>query len=266
MKADWTRPYPGYRIVGPLYSVGTEGLGMFLVATDEGSVLINTGVGGSAAVIRANMASLGIPYESIQLLLTMQSHHDHTTDLALIKGELGIEMWAMKADVRVLEDGGFSDPHFGGEILFPPVKVDRALSHGDTIDIGDCQLRVHEHPGHTEGSASYTMTVVEDGQTYDVAIVNMATVNAGKRFVDDPTYPRVKADFELTFERQKAMRPDIWVAAHSSHYDRDAKYTAGQAYDPTTFMDPTGYRNAIDRLERRYLELLSAELAEMATD
>lgn len=43
----------------------------------------------------------------------MQSHFDHTADLARIAEETGAKTYATASDARVLEDGGFSDPHFG---------------------------------------------------------------------------------------------------------------------------------------------------------
>ena len=34
-------------------------------------------------------------------------------------------MWATAGDAPVLEDGGFSDPHFGGRESFEPGSVDQ---------------------------------------------------------------------------------------------------------------------------------------------
>ena len=53
----------------------------------------------------------------------MQAHWDHTAALAEIKETVGAEMWATAGDAPVLEDGGFSDPHFGGRESFRPVAV-----------------------------------------------------------------------------------------------------------------------------------------------
>ena len=49
-----------------------------------------------------------------------------------------------------LEDGGFSDPHFGGLETFRPVTVDKIVEDGEIIEIGNIRLKVHYHPGHTE--------------------------------------------------------------------------------------------------------------------
>ena len=123
----WTRPHPGFRIIGNLYGVGTYDLSVFLITSDEGHILINTGLEDSTAMIRANMASLGFELEDVEILLTQQAHWDHTAALAEIRQIAEAEMWATADDARVLADGGFSDPHFGGQVSFPPVAVDRIL-------------------------------------------------------------------------------------------------------------------------------------------
>jgi len=255
----WTRPFPGHRVIANLYAVGTYDLGVFLITSDAGHILINTGLEDSTPLIRANIESLGFRLEDVKILLTMQAHGDHTEALAEIKQITGAEMWATADDARVLEDGGFSDAHFGGSQSFEPVEVDRIIAEGDVVELGDIRLTVHEHPGHTEGSSSYAMRVRENGRDYDVVIANMGTINPGKRLVVDPTYPGVADDFAKTFRSQKAMDVDVWVAAHGSQYGLHEKYQPGQAYDPDTFVDPDGFRAAVERLERLYLEQLAAE-------
>ncbi len=255
----WTTPFPGHRVIANLYAVGTYDLGVFLITSEEGHILINTGLEDSTPLIRENIESVGFRLEDVKILLTMQAHWDHTAALAEIKETTGAEMWATSGDARVLEDGGFSDPHFGGRQSVRPVGVDRIIREGEVIDLGDIRLRVHEHPGHTEGSSSYSMQVSENGRDYDVVIANMGTINAGKRLVVDPTYPDVANDFARTYSSQKAMEVDVWVSAHGGQYGLHDKYEPGQAYSPDTFVDPDGFLAAVERLERIYLEQLAEE-------
>ena len=257
--ADWAEPFPGHRVIGNLYAVGTAGLGVFLITSDEGHILINTGLEDSTPLIRENIESVGYRLEDVRILLTMQAHWDHTAALAEIKEITGAEMWATEGDGRVLEDGGFSDPHFGGRVSFEPVEVDRIISDGEIIELGDIRLRVHHHPGHTEGSSSYSMQVTEDGRDYNVVVANMGTINEGKRLVVDPTYPGVAEDFARTYASQKAMDIDVWVAAHGGQYGLHDKYEPGQAYSPDTFVDPEGFLAEVERLEAIYEEQVAEE-------
>lgn len=258
----WVRPYPGFQVIGNLYGVGSYDLSVFLITSDEGHILINTGLEDSTAMIRENMASLGFRLEDVRILLTQQAHWDHTAALAEIKQIADAEMWATEDDARVLEDGGFSDAHFGGRVSFPPVTVDRVINEGDIIELGDTSLTVYEHPGHTEGSSSYAMTVNENGRDYRVLIANMGTINQGKQLVVDPTYPGVADDFASTYSRQKAMEIDVWVAAHGGQYGLHDKYEPGQSYSPDTFVDPEGFVAAVERLELIYLQQLEQKRAQ----
>lgn len=255
----WSRPFPGHRVIGNLYAVGTYDLGVFLITSDEGHILVNTALEDSVPLIRRNIESVGFRFEDIKILLQMQSHWDHTAALAEIKQITGAQMWATEDDAPVLEDGGFSDPHFGGRVSFKPVKVDKIIKDGEVIKLGAIRLTVIDTPGHTAGSSSYALSVQENGREYNVVIANMGTINRGKKLVVDPTYPGVAEDFAMTFERQKAMQVDVWVAAHGSQYGLHDKYRPGQAYSPDTFVDPEGFLAAVKRLESLYLEQLEAE-------
>ncbi len=255
----WTKPYPAFKVIDNLYGVGTYDLSVFLITTDAGHILINTGLAESTALIRENMESLGYRLEDVEILLTMQAHWDHVAAMSEIKQIAGAEMWATAKDARVLEDGGFIDAHFGGEETFTPVTVEGILKEGDVIELGDIKLTVYEHPGHTEGSSSYTMQVTEGGVDYDVVIANMGTINPGKKLEVDPTYPGVSEDFASTYSRQKQMDVDVFVSAHGSQYGLHDKYVPGQAYSPDTFVDPEGFLAAVARLERIYLEQVAEE-------
>jgi metallo-beta-lactamase class B len=256
---DWSKPFPGHRVVANLYAVGTYDLGVFLITSDAGHILINTGLEDSTELIRANIEAVGFELEDVKILLTMQAHWDHAAALADIKEITGAEMWATADDARVLEDGGFSDPHFGGRQTFKPLLVDKVISAGEVIELGVIRLTVHEHGGHTEGSSSYSMQVQENGRDYSVVIANMGTINAGKKLLVEPTYPGVASDFAETYRLQKAMEVDVWVAAHGSQYGLHEKYRAGQEYHPDTFVDPQGFLTAVERLESIYEEQISAE-------
>ncbi len=258
----WTRSFPAVQIIGNLYSVGTYDLSVFLITTDEGHILINTGLEDSTQQIRDNVESLGFDLEDVRILLTQQAHWDHVAALAEIKEITGAQVWATADDARVLADGCFSDAHFGGRQSFEPLTVEKIIVQDDVIELGGVSLTVHDHPGHTEGSSSYAMLVQENGREYKVLIANMGSVNPGKQLAVDPTYPGVAADFAHTFTHQKSLEVDIWVAAHASQYGLHSKWQPGQAYSPDTFIDPEGYLAAVENHQQAFLEVMAAERIE----
>ena len=266
MPPAWSQNYPATQIVGNLYDVGGYDLSSFLITSEAGHILINTGLEGSAEMIESNLKSLGLRMADVKILLTTQAHFDHTADLALIREQTGARLLATEADKSVLEDGGFSDPLIGGIESFRPVTVDGVIADGDVIELGDIRLSVLEHPGHTEGSASYAMTITESGNSYDVLVVNMAYINEGVNVAIKPTYQGISADFEKTFESQRKLSPDIWVSSHKSAYGFHEKHAPGQTYDPQAFYDPAGYIEAIRQHEVTFIDKLYTELLNDITD
>ena len=256
---EWSRPFPGHRVIGNLYSVGTWDLGCFLVTSDEGHILINTGLADSTPLIRANVESLGFRFEDIEILLTMQAHYDHVAAFTEIKEITGASLLATADDAPLLADGGASDPHFRGDYPFAPVAVDRVLADGEVIELGDARLRVIEMPGHTPGSVGYAMTVREDGRDFRVVLANMGSMNPGLRLLDDPTYPGIAEDFAETFRRQLDLEVDVWVAAHASQWGLHDKYKPGDSYDPEAFVDPEGLRKQVIHYQRLFQEAVAAE-------
>ena len=90
----WTTPFPGHRAIANLYAVGTYDLGVFLITSGQGHILIKTGLEDSTLLIGENIESVGFRLEDVKILLTMQAHWDHTAALAEIVEITGAEMWA----------------------------------------------------------------------------------------------------------------------------------------------------------------------------
>ena len=264
---DQIRPFPPLRIVGNLYYVGTYDLAVYLITTSNGHILINTGLEDSVPMIRANIESLGFSLDDIRLLLSTHAHFDHVAGMAEIKRLTGAKMLMHEGDVGMLEDGGNSDFRFpeGRGEMYEPVTVDERLQDGDTIRLGDTELTVLNHAGHTKGSTSFTFQTEDDERTYSVLIVNMGTINRNRvRLLDAPAYPNVVDAYADTFDSQKRLAGtfDVWVSSHAGHFGLHDKYEPGDAYDPNRFVDPEGYLERIQRYERLYLDQLDREQRE----
>src|SRR5437588_9604562 len=95
------------------------------------------------------------------------------------------------------------------------------------------------------------------GKTLDVVIVGSPNVNPGYRLANNPDYPEIADDFARTFRVLKALHCDIFLGAHGSYYDMEAKYARlkpGGGSNP--FVDPEGYRAYIEEREKAYLGTL----------
>jgi metallo-beta-lactamase class B len=258
---EWTRPFPPLRIVGNLYYVGTYDLACYLIVTPAGDILINTGLAGSAAQIRANVEALGFRFTDIKLLLATHAHFDHVSAMAEVKRLTGAKLAATEAEVPLFESGGKTDFRFGEDssAWFEPVDVDEKLQDGQKIGLGGTNLTVHLHPGHTKGAASYEFVMLDEGHDYRVLIANLPSVNPGVTLLKNPKYPNIMGDYAHTFATEKELHPDIFLASHASQFGLHRKYQPGDSYQPVRFVDPAGYRAALDQLQASFDAQLARE-------
>jgi metallo-beta-lactamase class B len=253
MNEEWAKPYQPFRIAGNLYYVGTYDLACYLITTPQGNILINTGLAASAKQIKSNIETLGFRFADTKILLNTQSHYDHLGAMAAIKKKTGAQLMLNEKDAAVAKDGGSSDYALGGKgSTFRPVTPDRLLHDGDTIRLGDMQLVMLHHPGHTKGSCSFLVTVKDEKQSYKVLIANMPTIVTDKSFAELTTYPEAAGDYAYTLKAMKNISFDIWVASHAGQFELHEKHKPGDAYNPAAFKDQAGYDASMSDLQKDY--------------
>nr|AIA15640.1 GOB_beta_lactamase [uncultured bacterium] len=252
---EWSRPYKPFRIVGNLYYVGTYDLACYLVTTPEGNILINTGLAASAPMIKSNIEALGFKFADTKILLTTQAHYDHMGAMAAIKKSTGAKIMVDEQDAAVLLDGGRSDYALGGDTsVFAPVKPERLLHDRDVIKLGNMQLVMLHHPGHTKGSCSFLFKVKDEHKSYTVLIANLPTIITYEKFNNVAAYPSIAKDYAYTMNAMKKLSFDIWLSSHASQCDLHTKHKPGDAYNPAAFIDRKGYDAALNDLEQQYLK------------
>ncbi len=248
---EWSRPVAPFRIAGPVYFVGTEELGCYLIKGTEGDILINTGLADSPPLILASLGKLGVNPKDIRILLTNQAHSDHVGGFAGMQKVTGAKIWSTAGDAPLLETGGAADPGDLGR--FTPVKVDRVLKDGETIDIGGIQIKVSTTAGHWPGSVSYELIFQEDGKERRALFVNLPTVVMP---LQNSKYPHIVADLRMSLARLKTLHPGLWVAAHASQCELAEKAKTGR------FEDPAGYSQAVVECEASFEAKLAKELGQ----
>jgi len=260
---DWTRPFPPFRIIGNIYWVGSYDLSTFLIVTPQGNILINTGVGDTAKQIKASVERLGFNIADTKILTATHGHFDHVAGMAELKRMTGARLIVSEPDKELLESGGKADFRWGEtpSARFEPVKVDGTFKDSDTISLGGTVLTAHHHPGHTKGATSFTLNVPEGGRTYRVVIANMPSINPGVVVSGMPKYPGIADDYARTFKAQKDMQVDVWLASHASQFGLHDKYKPGDAFNPDRFVDPQGFKAAVEQLEKAYRDQLARERA-----
>jgi metallo-beta-lactamase class B len=260
---EWTRPFPPFRMIGNIYWVGSYDLSTYLITSPQGHILVNTGVGDTAQKIKASVEQLGFKMSDVKVLTATHGHYDHVAGMAELKRMTGAALVISAPDKELLESGGKADFRFGETpgARFEPATVDRTFKNGETIVVGSTTLTAHLSAGHTKGATSFTTEVRENGKTYRVVIANMGSINPGVKVTGMPGYSGITTDYANTFMMQKEMKIDVWLASHAGQFRMHDKYKPGDPYNPDRFVDPKGFLEAVQRLEKNYLDQLAKERA-----
>jgi metallo-beta-lactamase class B len=183
--------------------------------------------------------------------------------MAELKRMTGAKLIVPERDKDLFESGGQKDFRFGDTpgFRFEPVSVDGTVKDSDTISLGGTVLTAHHHPGHTKGATSFTLNVQEGGKTYRVVIANMGSINPGVTVSGMPKYPEIGEDYARTFKAQKDMQIDVWLASHASQFKLHEKYQPGAPFNADRFVDPQGFKAAVEQLEKTYQDQLARERA-----
>jgi len=260
---DWVEPYPPFQIAGPLYYVGTKDLAVYLIATPEGGILINSTLEENVPAIRASVEQLGFAFSDIKILLISHAHWDHCAASARIKDLTGAAYMVMEGDIDVVESGGRADFHYGESpfTYFPPTKVDRVLHDGETVELGGVSLVAHRTAGHTKGCTTWTMMVSERGRDLNAVIVGSPNVNAGFKLVGNSNYPGIADDYQRGFEVLKSLPCDLFLGAHGDYFGMLEKRARAKSGATNPLIDPDGYRNYIAVKERAFHNELAKQRA-----
>ena len=259
---EWETPFPGFKIVGNVYYVGTYDLGCYLLDTGAGLILINSGAPGSYRLIKANIEALGFKTGNIRIITATHGHWDHVGDLALFQKDApAAKTYINERDAPVLESGGNLDYRGPRGIIYDPVKVDVKTKPGDHIKLGNIDMTVLQAYGHTPGANSFSFTVQDGGKKYNVAIVNMNGINQGVKLLGSPGYPTIVEDFKNTLAMQATYTPDIWVSSHAGQFNLHKVYKPGDPYNPSRFGDLAAYKAKIAEAKAAYEKQLAEERA-----
>ena len=240
-----------FRIIGNIYFIGTSMQeASYLIKGSQGHIMFDTVHEDTPTGLVKNIEKLGLNPKDVKLIIGTHAHSDHVGGHALMQEMTGAEIAASEPDKHAIETGA-------GE--WAPAEVDRILSGGEVVRLGDISLTVHMTPGHTPGAMTFTMVAEEDGENYDVILMGGVRM-ASLPLLGNPEYPNIASDLASTFKTLKSLPVDVYLGAHGYLYDLYSKIQrmkAGEGYE--AFIDPECYRKAIDGWQQAYIDELVKE-------
>jgi metallo-beta-lactamase class B len=244
--------FPGHRIIGNLYYVGTVTLCSYLITTPAGNILINSNYEETIPLLKASIESLGFKMEDTRVLLGSHAHGDHQSADALFKQMTGANTMFMEQDVPALQNmkpGGKTHP------------IDRVLKDNDTVSLGGVTLTAHLTPGHTLGTTTWTFKVADGGRMYDVVIIG-GGLQDDARLVFNANNPNIAEMWASTIKTWQSLPADVFLGAHSWFFNLTGKYARSKANPGVNpYIDPAGYKKYVADVDQLRKKLIAEQTA-----
>lgn len=201
-----------FRILGNIYYVGASNLASYLITSPEGHFLLDTGVQGMTDDIKRNVEALGFRMSDIKIILSSHAHFDHIQGHAIMQRMTGAQVFALEADADALEAGKDLSPlGFEG---WEPVKVDRRLQDGESINLGEVTLTPTWAPGHSRGCTTWSMDTQDSGEILRVVFFGCNGPNDGVQLINNPRFPTLVEDALFGFDNMAKLQADIYLTGH----------------------------------------------------
>jgi len=189
--AGWNEPQDPFRIHGNTWYVGTQGLSVLLIETDDGLILIDGGLPQSAALIDASIQELGFDTRNVKAILVSHAHFDHAGGLAALQLLTGATVFTSQAGRETLVAGHLypGDPQYVADLeqgKFPAVRQVVAVGDGEVVTVGSVDVKAVYTPGHAPGGTTWAWQSCALNVCYDVVYADsMSAVSAeGFSFTD----------------------------------------------------------------------------------
>src|SRR5882762_8264572 len=208
--------------------------------------------------VMANIEKLGFKPQDVKLLLNSHGHFDHCGGFAEFKRRTGATVVASKLDGELMTLGGKADFYWGDDLAYEPVKPDRTISDGGSVELGGVTLTAHLTPGHTKGCTSWSMRVNEAGKDYEVLFLCGLTASLYK-LTNNDKYPNIVDDERNTLRKLRGMPADVLLASHGFYFDLTGKAARQKAGAPNPFIDPGELSRHVTEMEKGFEEALQEQ-------
>jgi glyoxylase-like metal-dependent hydrolase (beta-lactamase superfamily II) len=209
------------RIHPDVFPIETLASNCYLVRSQDGALLVDTGLTGSLKAIRKSLAAAGLELASLRMVLITHADGDHYGSLAaLIAAAPNLVACASQPEAAAMAEGRMSrEMKTKGIQKFlynliapmfksPPVKIDRILKPGDSFDwLGG--LVTLDSRGHTPGHLSFY------SKSTGILFAGDSVLVHGQELV--PAHGANCWDEKLgreAFERQLALKPAAILGGH----------------------------------------------------
>jgi metallo-beta-lactamase class B len=149
------------KVFDNLYFVGQSEYSAWAVTTSGGTIIIDPIFDYSVEdEVVAGLKSFGIDPNTIKYVLVSHAHYDHVGGAAYLQDRFNAKVIMSEADWTLLE---------GTRATWRKPKRDLVATDGQKLTLGETTLSLHLTPGHTLGTISTLIPVLDGGARHVVA-------------------------------------------------------------------------------------------------
>jgi metallo-beta-lactamase class B len=254
-----------FRIFGNLYFVGNADVGVHLIDTGEGLILIDTAYPTTRALLVQSIWEAGFDPGDIKYVLHTHGHFDHFGGTQLIESLSGAKTFLGAPDAEMFrnrpEMSLIADSKYAYTELFTP---DVELKDGDIVALGSTRIRAISTPGHTMGVMTYIFDVTDGKQTYTAGLYGGIGVNTLCRdFIEKHGNADCRDVYLSSLEKVRKEPVDIVLGNHTgqNHTLEKHKQMCENPAGKNPFINANEWNEFIDFAENLYNQMLLDEAA-----
>ena len=235
-----------FQIFDNLYYVGIEWVSSYLLVTTDGLILIGSLYGDFIDNVTDGIRAVGFDPSDLKYVLVTHGHFDHVGGAARFQEAYGARVGMTEADWELAEQPP-SDPRYEIDV---PVH-DMVIADGDTLQLGDTEIRFYVTPGHTEGVLSMEFPVRDGGEEHRAFVfggvgLNFDGVHRTNLYLD--SVARIR---RLAGEEGNPVEVNITNHAGMGRvFERAEQLASRGPSDPHPFVDPQGFLDWLVELQR----------------
>ena len=244
-----------FQIFDNLYYVGIEWVSCYLLATTDGLILIDALYGDHIDTAIDGIRSLGYEPADVKYVLATHGHVDHVGGAARFQETYGARVGMTEADWELAETPP-GNPDYEIDV---PLR-DMVIADGDTLELGDTEIRFYVTPGHTEGVLSMEFPVHDGGEEHRAFVfggvgLNFEGVHRTNLYLD--SVARIQ---RLAAEEGNPI--EVNISNHASMggiFERAEQLASRTDGDSHPFVDPEGYIAWLSELQANAQDKLTVE-------
>ncbi len=156
MKKKTVEIVPGVHMIGGPGVSNADDCCVYLIENNDELCIIDAGAGKSAGLILDLIKKSGFSLDKVRFIVITHGHIDHIGGLKKFRDTLeDAQIIAHTLDLPAIEE---ARPELTAEawygVKYEGVKVDRALDHDESFQLGNIEFHCIHTPGHTPGSIS----------------------------------------------------------------------------------------------------------------